>query len=150
MNNRSTRYKSDKQKIYDCYCEVGLPVNGDPPFIKRRYPKEFKDGEVLKSVPKFAYPCDMDVVNVTHFSFVLTNGDSKWTFGYCRLTPKSDICLVLLSHLPWHDTFYKIINHIAQLHTDINKVHLIGIYRRPPVELTIAAGHRKSSNCFEN
>ena len=52
---------------------------------------------------------------VTHFSFVMTNIHSKWTFGYCRHTPKSDTCLVMLSDLPWHSTFYRILDHCAEL-----------------------------------
>lgn len=42
-----------------------------------------------------------------HYSFVLTSVDSKYTFCFCRFDPKSNTTLVLLSHLPWHDIFYK-------------------------------------------
>lgn len=52
---------------------------------------------------------------ITHFSFVLTNITSKWTFGYCRHTPNSDTCLAILSDLPWHCTFYRILDHCAEL-----------------------------------
>lgn len=44
-----------------------------------------------------------------HFSFVLTSIDSKWTFGFCRHDPKTDTALVVLSALPWHETFYKLV-----------------------------------------
>nr|CAD7424686.1 unnamed protein product [Timema monikensis] len=52
---------------------------------------------------------------VQHYSFVLTSVDSKWTFGFCRHDPKSETALVVLSYLPWHESFYKFLNHIAQL-----------------------------------
>lgn len=121
--NKSTRFKSDSDRIFDCYCEVSFRVreiNGGllrKPWIKRRFPNTYEVKEVLESVPKFAYPCDDLVINaVTQFSFVLTNIDSKWTFGYCRLSPSTDTCIVLLSHLPWHETFFKIVNHIGSIY----------------------------------
>lgn len=46
---------------------------------------------------------------VQHFSFVLTSIDSKWTFGFCRHDPKTDTALVILSVLPWHEIFYKLV-----------------------------------------
>lgn len=73
--------------------------------------------EVLESVPKFAYPCNnLPISNVTQFSFVLTNIDSKWTFGYCRISPTTDTCVVLLSQLPWHETFFKIVSQIGAIY----------------------------------
>lgn len=44
---------------------------------------------------------------IQHYSFVLTSIDSKWTFGFCRHDPKTETALVLLSYLPWHESFYK-------------------------------------------
>ena len=114
-------------------------------FILQTYPRDYSNKPILTSVSSFAYPCNFrwlvleyslfnitfisnyillllpfspfsthsDVV--THFSFVLTNINSKWTFGYCRHTPKSDTCLVILSDLPWHSTFYRILDHSAEL-----------------------------------
>lgn len=49
---------------------------------------------------------------VQHFSFVLTSIDSKWTFGFCRHDPKTDTALVILSALPWHEIFYKLVYFI--------------------------------------
>lgn len=54
-------------------------------------------------------------INVQHFSFVLTDLDSKWTFGFCRHDPKTETALVFLSHLPWHEVFAKILNSVAEL-----------------------------------
>lgn len=54
-------------------------------------------------------------INVQHFSFVLTDLDSKWTFGFCRHDPKTETALVFLSHLPWHEVFAKVLNSVAEL-----------------------------------
>jgi hypothetical protein len=53
--------------------------------------------------------------NVQHFSFVLTNLEAKWTFGFCRLAPNCETALVFLSYLPWHELFYKMLNLCAEL-----------------------------------
>ncbi len=72
---------------------------------------------------------------VQNFSFVMTNQEAQWTFGFCRCAPNSETALVrlrarstvrkhnlflfvsqvMLSSLPWHETFYKILNHAAEL-----------------------------------
>lgn len=126
--HKSTRFKSNPDRVFDCYCEVSLKItnsNGslrDKPWIKRRFPDSYKVREVLESVPKFAYPCkNLPLDNVTQFSFVLTNIESKWTFGYCRISPMTDSCIVLLSQLPWHDTFFKIIAHIGTIYNVSDK-----------------------------
>ena len=99
---------------------------------------------------------------VQHFSFVLTSLDSKWTFGFCRQAPNAQTALVLMSYLPWHEFFYKILNQIAELMqeqaiTDLNSF-LEGLYQRdvpsPSTTLHIPYGraHRvytcKSPNTY--
>ncbi|XP_035224223.1 DENN domain-containing protein 1A-like isoform X2 [Stegodyphus dumicola] len=74
--------------------------------------------EILKSVPEFSCPCEFTNTAIQHFSFVLTSLDSKWTFGYCRHAPNAPTLLVLISYLPWHETFYKILNQISDLAND--------------------------------
>ncbi|UYV62479.1 K02A2.6-like [Cordylochernes scorpioides] len=62
--------------------------------------------ELLKSIPQFAFPCEVN------------NHDGKWTFGFCRQAPVSSspvCCMVLLSSLPWHETFYRLLNQLAEL-----------------------------------
>jgi len=67
-------------------------------------------------VPEFVYPCPgLDVTTVQNFSFVMTDAEAKWTYGFCRLAPNSPTALVLLSGLPWHETFYKVLNFVAEL-----------------------------------
>lgn len=118
--NKYSRFQTHQTKIFDCYCEI-LPAkkssNTSKPWIRRRFPDTYRVKDVLDSVPKFAFPTGShNVDTVTHFSFVLTNIDSQWTFGYCKINPENDICFVILSHLPWHDTFFKILNHISILY----------------------------------
>ncbi|KAG5309544.1 DEN1B protein, partial [Acromyrmex insinuator] len=103
------------KQLFECFCEVAAPIREKPAWILQKYPNSFSDEEILKSVPKFAYPCEFENLLVQHFSFVLTSIDSKWTFGFCRHDPKTETALVVLSALPWHETFYKLLNHIASL-----------------------------------
>ncbi len=70
-----------------------------------RYP-----GNILSQLGVFLYR-----ENVQHFSFVLTNLEAKWTFGFCRLAPNCETALVFLSYLPWHELFYKMLNLCAEL-----------------------------------
>ncbi|XP_076168961.1 DENN domain-containing protein 1A isoform X2 [Ptiloglossa arizonensis] len=110
-----SRLRDNVQLLFECFCEVAAPLGEKPPWIPQKYPSSFSDEEILKSVPKFAYPCELENLLVQHFSFVLTSIDSKWTFGFCRHDPKTDTALVILSALPWHETFYKLLNNIATL-----------------------------------
>ncbi|XP_043529242.1 DENN domain-containing protein 1A isoform X2 [Frieseomelitta varia] len=110
-----SRLRDNVQHLFECFCEVAAPLAEKPPWILQKYPTSFSDEEILKSVPKFAYPCEIENLMVQHFSFVLTSIDSKWTFGFCRHDPKTDTALVILSALPWHEIFYKLLNNIATL-----------------------------------
>ncbi|KAJ8686682.1 hypothetical protein QAD02_022476 [Eretmocerus hayati] len=110
-----SRLRENVRQIFECFCEIAQPNGDKPAWILQRYPESYNDSEVLKSVPKFAYPCEIENVVVQHFSFVLTSIDSKWTFGFCRHDPKTETALVVLSALPWHETFYKLLDHIATL-----------------------------------
>ncbi|XP_076375421.1 DENN domain-containing protein 1A isoform X8 [Megalopta genalis] len=104
-----SRLRDNVQHLFECFCEVAAPLGEKLPWILQKYPSSFLDEEILKSVPKFAYPCEIENLVVQHFSFVLTSIDSKWTFGFCRHDPKTDTGLVILSALPWHEIFY---NHL--------------------------------------
>ncbi|XP_076757769.1 uncharacterized protein LOC143427484 isoform X1 [Xylocopa sonorina] len=110
-----SRLRDNVQHLFECFCEVAAPLGEKAPWILQKYPTSFLDEEILKSVPKFAYPCEIENLMVQHFSFVLTSIDSKWTFGFCRHDPKTDTALVILSALPWHEIFYKLLNNIATL-----------------------------------
>lgn len=110
-----SRLRENVKQLFECFCEIAAPIGEKPAWILQKYPNSFSDEEILKSVPKFAYPCEFENLLVQHFSFVLTSIDSKWTFGFCRHDPKTETALVVLSALPWHETFYKLLNHIASL-----------------------------------
>ncbi|XP_012218112.1 DENN domain-containing protein 1A isoform X2 [Linepithema humile] len=110
-----SRLRENVRQLFECFCEVAAPVGEKAAWILQKYPNSFSDEEILKSVPKFAYPCEFENLLVQHFSFVLTSIDSKWTFGFCRHDPKTKTALVVLSALPWHEIFYKLLDHIASL-----------------------------------
>ncbi|XP_025996966.1 DENN domain-containing protein 1B isoform X2 [Solenopsis invicta] len=110
-----SRLRENVKQLFECFCEVAAPIGEKSAWILQKYPNSFSDEEILKSVPKFAYPCEFENLLVQHFSFVLTSIDSKWTFGFCRHDPKTETALIVLSALPWHETFYKLLNHIASL-----------------------------------
>jgi hypothetical protein len=49
--------------VFDCFCEVAGPVAGDPtgkPWVLQKYPENYSDEEVLKSLPDFVFPCEFD------------------------------------------------------------------------------------------
>ncbi|KAH9511031.1 DENN (AEX-3) domain [Dermatophagoides farinae] len=127
------RIRDEWDRLIELFAEIAIPQsnsndsNGgeeEEPWILRTYPADYSNREVLGSVPHFAYPCPFKCDVITHFSFVLTNMKSKWTFGYCRHTPDNDTCLVILSDLPWHSTFYKILDHCAELATRKSSIPL--------------------------
>ncbi|XP_053998035.1 DENN domain-containing protein 1A isoform X2 [Hylaeus anthracinus] len=108
-------FRDNVQVLFECFCEVAAPLGENPPWILQKYPSSFLDDKILESIPQFAYPCELENLPVQHFSFVFTSIDSKWTFGFCRHDPKTDTALVILSALPWHETFYKLLNNVATL-----------------------------------
>ncbi|PIK47969.1 putative DENN domain-containing protein 1A [Apostichopus japonicus] len=48
------------------------------------------------------------------FTFVLIGLDNKQRFGFCRHPPGADTCLCILSHLPWFEICYKMLNSLAE------------------------------------
>uniref|UniRef100_G3TKW9 UDENN domain-containing protein n=1 Tax=Loxodonta africana TaxID=9785 RepID=G3TKW9_LOXAF len=107
--------------------------------------------EVLQSVPKFCFPFDVERVSQNqvgqHFTFVLTDIESKQRFGFCRLTSGGKICLCILSYLPWFEVYYKLLNTLAdyltkELESDLNDT-LKSLYNHPvpkantPINLSV-------------
>ncbi|XP_052840357.1 DENN domain-containing protein 1C isoform X2 [Drosophila gunungcola] len=129
-----SRIKNDVKKLFEFWCEVtptpGLergtsPRSGGPAapagVIVESFPEGFRDQEVLIGIPSFAFPCDLSSTSVQTYSFVHTTGDSKWRFGFCRQDPKTNTAMVLITYLPWHDTFLKLLPILAELkRTDSN------------------------------
>ncbi|KAH8401282.1 hypothetical protein KR009_004403, partial [Drosophila setifemur] len=125
---RSLACRNDVKKLFEFWCEVaptpGLergtsPRGGGPStpagVILESFPEGFRDKEVLTGIPSFAYPCDLEVKSVLKYSFVHTTGDSKWRFGFCIHVPKTQTAMVLITYLPWHDTFLNLMQILADL-----------------------------------
>uniref|UniRef100_A0A1Y1L742 UDENN domain-containing protein n=3 Tax=Photinus pyralis TaxID=7054 RepID=A0A1Y1L742_PHOPY len=110
-----SRIRENVKHFFECFCEVVPPTADKEAWIIQQYPDTYNDEEVLKSVPKFAYPYKFENTIIQHYSFVLTDIESKWTFGFCRHDPKSETALVVLTYLPWHQAFYKFLDNIAVL-----------------------------------
>uniref|UniRef100_A0AC11DLR9 DENN domain containing 1C n=1 Tax=Ovis aries TaxID=9940 RepID=A0AC11DLR9_SHEEP len=52
---------------------------------------------------------------VQHFTFALTDLTGTRRFGFCRLRAGALSCLCILSHLPWFEVFYKLLNTVGDL-----------------------------------
>ncbi|XP_044258564.1 DENN domain-containing protein 1A-like isoform X3 [Tribolium madens] len=112
-----SRIRENVKHFFECFCEVVPPTGDKAAWIIQQYPDKYKDEEVLKAVPNFAYPYKFENTVIQHYSFVLTDLESKWTFGFCRHDPRSETAIVVLSYLPWHQAFYKFLDNIAVLMT---------------------------------
>lgn len=53
-------FRENVKHIFECFCEVAAPVGEKQAWILQKYPDTFTDLEILKSVPKFAYPCEVE------------------------------------------------------------------------------------------
>lgn len=49
-------FRENVKHFFECFCEVVPPSDTTEPWIIQQFPEKYKDVEVLKSVPKFAYP----------------------------------------------------------------------------------------------
>ncbi|XP_027466997.1 DENN domain-containing protein 1B isoform X2 [Zalophus californianus] len=129
----------------------GKALSVQDPVVLWKFPEDFGDQEVLQSVPKFCFPFDIERVSQNqvgqHFTFVLTDIESKQRFGFCRLTSGGKICLCILSYLPWFEVYYKLLNTLAdylakELENDLNET-LKSLYSHPvpkantPVSLSV-------------
>ena len=57
-------FRLDSKHIFDCFLEVAKPVDEDSePFILQSYPANYKDkdSDKFKVVPKFTFPCKLEV-----------------------------------------------------------------------------------------
>lgn len=128
-----SRLRGSVPHLFEVFCEVAPGDQQREPYLTRKYPDSYKNEEELKNIPKFTFPCQLEKTFVQHYSFVLTSSDSKYTFCFCRYDPKANISLVLLSYLPWHDIFYKLLNVIANLQTEELFSFLEACHMRPPL-----------------
>uniref|UniRef100_A0A2A4JXI4 UDENN domain-containing protein n=1 Tax=Heliothis virescens TaxID=7102 RepID=A0A2A4JXI4_HELVI len=145
-----SRVRDTVRYMFELFCEVSPGDHTREPYVLKKYPETYKNEEELKNIPKFTFPCQLENSFAQHYSFVLTSEDSKYTFCFCRYDPKTNTSLVLLSHLPWHDIFYKLLNCIANLINSPERDELASFLEacriRPPMpghtlKVTYNAGH---------
>ncbi|GAB5583567.1 DENN domain-containing protein 1B isoform X5 [Prionailurus iriomotensis] len=126
------RTKENPERTFDLVLKVKCHASeNEDPVVLWKFPEDFGDQEVLQSVPKFCFPFDIERVSQTqvgqHFTFVLTDIESKQRFGFCRLTSGGKICLCILSYLPWfeendlNETLKSLYNHpVPKANTPVN------------------------------
>ncbi|XP_054418012.1 DENN domain-containing protein 1C [Pteronotus mesoamericanus] len=106
--------------MFDWFFEAACPASlqEDPPIL-RQFPPDFRDQEAMQMVPKFCFPFDVEREPpshaVQHFTFALTDLTGTRRFGFCRLRADAHSCLCILSHLPWFEVFYKLLNTVGDL-----------------------------------
>ncbi|XP_059684980.1 DENN domain-containing protein 1A isoform X5 [Gavia stellata] len=115
-----SRIKQNPETTFEVYAEVtysGFSCIGKDPEVRRQFPEDYSDQEVLQTLTKFCFPfyVDSHAVNQVgqNFTFVLTDIDSKQRFGFCRLSSGAKSCFCILSYLPWFEVFYKLLNVLA-------------------------------------
>ncbi|XP_031630158.1 uncharacterized protein LOC116345160 isoform X2 [Contarinia nasturtii] len=113
----NTRFKENVQKLFEYWCEISPTAIGEKVsgVIVESFPERFKDPEIITKIPEFAYPCQFLNESVQTYSFVLTSTDSKWRFGFCRHDAKAQTAMVIITYLPWHDTFLKFLNVLGEM-----------------------------------
>lgn len=52
--------REDVRRLFECWCEVEPGAADRPAWVKRKFPETYKDDD-LQSVPKFAFPCEMEM-----------------------------------------------------------------------------------------
>ncbi|XP_041531160.1 DENN domain-containing protein 1A isoform X3 [Microtus oregoni] len=119
-----SRIKQNPETTFEVYVEVAYPRTGgtlSDPEVQRQFPEDYSDQEVLQTLTKFCFPFYVDSLTVSqvgqHFTFVLTDIDSKQRFGFCRLSSGAKSCFCILSYLPWFEVFYKLLNILADYTT---------------------------------
>ncbi|XP_070176401.1 DENN domain-containing protein 1B-like isoform X3 [Littorina saxatilis] len=144
-----SRLRVNPDKLFEVFAEVARPQqDGEDPFILQKYPPDYDEQGVLNSIPKFAFPCKNNTSQVDQFAFVLTDMDSMYRYGYCRHGTGAQTCLCIISHLPWFEVFYKMLNFLAEIinRTEKNDVapFLKAAYEQtipmPDEPVTIVAG----------
>ncbi|XP_068770725.1 DENN domain-containing protein 1A isoform X5 [Struthio camelus] len=115
-----SRIKQNPETTFEVYAEVtysGTSCTGKDPEVRRQFPEDYSDQEVLQTLTKFCFPFYVDSHAVSqvgqNFTFVLTDIDSKQRFGFCRLSSGTKSCFCILSYLPWFEVFYKLLNVLA-------------------------------------
>nr|XP_019566323.1 PREDICTED: DENN domain-containing protein 1C isoform X1 [Rhinolophus sinicus]XP_019566324.1 PREDICTED: DENN domain-containing protein 1C isoform X1 [Rhinolophus sinicus] len=120
LGHRFLSHRGDTPAVFDWFFEAACPASlqEDPPIL-RQFPPDFRDQEAMQMVPKFCFPFDVEREPpnpaVQHFTFALTDLTGTRRFGFCRLRAGAHSCLCILSHLPWFEMFYKLLNTVGDL-----------------------------------
>ncbi|GFR88410.1 DENN domain-containing protein 1A [Elysia marginata] len=109
-----SRIREKPSQMFEFFLEVTKIADKDPA-ISRRFPATYSDEGFVTEIPKLAFPCETDGVQVDHFSFVVPDLTGMFRFGFCRHATGHQSCLCIVSWLPWFDTFYKMLDHISKL-----------------------------------
>ncbi|KAJ8965889.1 hypothetical protein NQ317_014284 [Molorchus minor] len=57
----------ERETFFPMFHEVVPPTGNKEPWIIQQFPEKYKDDEVLKSVPKFAYPYRFENEVIQHY-----------------------------------------------------------------------------------
>ncbi|CAJ0935576.1 unnamed protein product, partial [Mesorhabditis belari] len=147
----NSRLRQNAATIFDVFCEVAN-VDSEPVMLQK-YPEDFCDEPTLKSILQFAFPFRTNEDSgeaVQLFSFVLTDAQSLYTFGFCRSMPKTNSCIVILSGFPWDGFFYKLLNHISVVMLSGKQSDLEGILTKAYHTDIPTAGEQLRVSTFEN
>ncbi|XP_071984195.1 DENN domain-containing protein 1B isoform X2 [Engystomops pustulosus] len=138
-----SRTREKPERTFDLVLKVECPESeNEDPALLWKFPEDFSDQDLLYMVPKFCFPFAIERGSQSqmgqHFTFVLTDIESKQRFGFCRLTSGGKICLCILSYLPWFEVYYKLLNTLAdylvkEQENDLNDV-LKTLYNHPVPE----------------
>ncbi|XP_041368070.1 DENN domain-containing protein 1A-like isoform X2 [Gigantopelta aegis] len=115
VTSMGSRLRENPDKLFEVFVEVAKPEGDQDPFIVEKFPPEYDNEEVLKTIPKFVYPCQMECSIVEHFTFTMTDLESMFSFGFCRYASGTQTCLCIISFLPWFEVFYKLLNMLAEV-----------------------------------
>lgn len=64
-------FRENVKQLFECFCEIAAPVAEKPAWILQKYPTTFSDEEILKSVPKFTYPCEFEkYVEISNAAYI--------------------------------------------------------------------------------
>ncbi|XP_071459557.1 DENN domain-containing protein 1C isoform X3 [Marmota flaviventris] len=102
----------------------------------------------MQMVPKFCFPFDVEreppSPAVQHFTFALTDLAGNRKFGFCRLRAGAQSCLCILSHLPWFEVFYKLLNTVGDLlaQDQVSEAEelLLNLLQQPPPGPQVSRG----------
>ncbi|XP_067941668.1 DENN domain-containing protein 1A-like isoform X2 [Watersipora subatra] len=112
----NTRQCANPDNLFDVFVTLTYsPTNSKDVQIDSITPSDYDAQDILNQIPMFAYPCKYDSLGVEHYTFVLTDVEAKFLYGFCRFSHDQHQIICLLSRLPWFDVFYFLLNKISEI-----------------------------------